>query len=31
MKGWIKSIRESKGLMFLSITDGQKGCVIVLV
>jgi len=24
MKGWIKSIRGSKGLMFLSITDGQK-------
>lgn len=24
MKGWIKSIRHSKGLMFISITDGQK-------
>ena len=24
MKGWIKSIRQSKGLMFLAITDGQK-------
>ncbi len=24
MKGWIKSIRSSKGIMFLSITDGQK-------
>lgn len=24
MKGWIKSIRQSKGLMFIAITDGQK-------
>ena len=24
MKGWIKSIRKSKGLLFLAITDGQK-------
>ena len=24
MKGWIKSIRQSKGLIFISITDGQK-------
>ena len=24
MKGWIKSIRQSKGLIFLSITDGAK-------
>jgi len=24
MKGWIKSIRQSKGLMFLAITDGQR-------
>lgn len=24
MKGWIKSIRQSKGLMFLAITDGQE-------
>lgn len=23
MKGWIKSIRESKGLQFLAVTDGQ--------
>jgi asparaginyl-tRNA synthetase len=24
MKGWIKSIRHSKGLMFVAITDGKK-------
>jgi len=24
MKGWIKSIRQSKGIIFLSITDGQR-------
>ncbi len=24
MKGWIKSIRQSKGLMFISVTDGIK-------
>lgn len=24
MKGWIKSIRQSKGLTFLTITDGQE-------
>ncbi len=24
MKGWIKSIRQSKGLIFVSITDGQS-------
>lgn len=24
MKGWIKSIRQSKGLIFISITDGTK-------
>ncbi len=24
MKGWIKSIRQSKGLIFISITDGVK-------
>lgn len=24
MKGWIKSIRQSKGLTFVAITDGQK-------
>ena len=24
MKGWIKSIRQSKGLTFVTITDGKK-------
>jgi asparaginyl-tRNA synthetase len=24
MKGWIKSIRQSKGIIFLAITDGQR-------
>lgn len=31
MKGWIKSIRQSKGLTFATITDGQKDHQITLI
>lgn len=31
MKGWIKSIRQSKGLIFLTITDGKQDHQLTLI